>query len=82
MQSSTGTTYNIYLQDNVNGQFATFTLTDGGGADDNSVLSLANTLKGFAWPSAMGPITIQVSKNVENSTYYNGNLSVTPAVFD
>jgi L-rhamnose mutarotase len=82
MQTNTDTTYNIYLQDNVNGQFAMFTLTASGGATDAAILSLAQTLKNFAWPAAMGPVLIQVNRNDETTTAYNGNISVTPPVFE
>jgi L-rhamnose mutarotase len=80
-QTSTNTSYSLTLQDNINGQFGYFSLSSGGGADDATVLALAETLKNFAWASAMGPITIQVSRNDETDTFYNGDLSTNPPTF-
>jgi hypothetical protein len=81
-QSSTNTSYSLYVSDSNGDQIFATSVNGSAGMDDATWLSLVETLRDFAWPAAMRPVLVQASKSESVGTYYNCDTVVTPPTFN
>jgi hypothetical protein len=83
MQQGTSTQYSIAVttpnQDSI-------LYSTGMGADlgwnDASILALVQTLRGFAWPAALAPVTVSANKSVDEYTFTSCSPSTNPPAFN
>jgi hypothetical protein len=81
MQTFQGTDYNITVTDTSGNQLAFLDLSSTGGMTDTAALALVDTLRNFAWPSAMAPVTVYATKSESNVTTTQCSASTTPPTF-